>query len=195
MNYQKAISRQGARATLAGVITATLLITAPDVFAQSASATLRGQVTTDEKPVAGARVTATNTQTGLTRSAQSGSERGSYTLRGSAARYLQGRSHNSRAVRLRRLVTLQVGQTATLDLGVAGDVDGPRIGHRHRNPAVRNQHLRSRHLRLAEADRSSCRRIRATSSPSRTSSPGVQFVTNGDGSTANFAAARRQPTA
>ena len=93
------------------------------MFAQSASATLRGQVTTDEKPVAGARVTATNTQTGLTRSVQT-EERGTYTLAG-----LPPGTYKVEAVgpggAMARLVTLQVGQVAELDLGVAARADEP----------------------------------------------------------------------
>ena len=66
--------------TLLACALAGCLAFAPTAFAQSTSATLRGQVSAAGAP-APARITATNVATGLTRSVQAGSD-GSYTLAG-----------------------------------------------------------------------------------------------------------------
>lgn len=104
---------------LACALASCLAMTASQALAQSTSASLRGQVTADAAPAAAARITATNVATGLTRSVQAAGD-GSYTLAGlppgtyridvSAA---GGRGSS-------RTVTLAVGQSATLDLPVAG---------------------------------------------------------------------------
>ena len=91
---------------------------APAAFAQSTSATLRGQVSADSTPAAAAQVTATNTATGLTRSVQT-SANGAYTLAGLPPGTYRvdvtaGGQTSSQTV------VLQVGQTATLNLGVGG---------------------------------------------------------------------------
>jgi outer membrane receptor protein involved in Fe transport len=95
-----------------------MLGAAPAVFAQSTGATLRGQVSADSAPATDAKVTATNIATGLTRSVQAnasggyslgGLPPGSYRIDVTAA----GKTNSQN-------VTLQVGQTATLNLGVGG---------------------------------------------------------------------------
>ncbi|MEO5565433.1 MAG: TonB-dependent receptor [Luteimonas sp.] len=95
---------------LAGCLAA---MAAPGAFAQSTSATLRGQVDASSA----ATVTATNVNTGLTRSVQAGTD-GRYTLAGLPPGTYRidvaaGGASSSRNV------TLAVGQNATLDLGVA----------------------------------------------------------------------------
>jgi outer membrane receptor protein involved in Fe transport len=95
-----------------------LAVAAPAAFAQSTSATIRGQVVVDSAPAANAQVTATNLATGLKRTVQSTSN-GSYTLAGlppgdyridvSAAGQTNAKN-----------VTVMLGQTATLNLGVGG---------------------------------------------------------------------------
>ena len=91
---------------------------APSAYAQSTAATLRGQVVLDSAAAGGARVTATNVGTGLTRSTEA-TAGGSYSLAGLPPGTYRievqagGRSDT-------RDVTLAVGQTATLDLGVGG---------------------------------------------------------------------------
>jgi hypothetical protein len=116
MNLDDVIRYRGVPALLAGIASGMLLC-APFAQAQTSSATLRGQVTAEEQPVGGAKETATNTQTGLTRTVQTEAG-GHYTLAG-----LPPGTYKIEVVSaggaMARLVSLQVGQTATLDLGVA----------------------------------------------------------------------------
>ncbi|WP_246191508.1 TonB-dependent receptor [Pseudoxanthomonas gei] len=95
-----------------------MLGVAPAVFAQSTAATIRGQVSADSAPATDAKVTATNVATGLTRSVQSnasggyslaGLPPGTYRIEVSAAGQTSSQT-----------VTVAVGQTATLNLGVGG---------------------------------------------------------------------------
>lgn len=103
---------------LLSAITICLLAATPQAMSQTSSATLRGQVNVGEQPVAAANVTATNTETGLTRRVQTEAG-GNYTLAGlPPGTYKIEATGPSGATA--RLVTLQVGQTATLDLGLAG---------------------------------------------------------------------------
>ena len=95
-----------------------LAFAAMPALAQSTSATLRGQVSADSAPAADAQVTATNLATGLARSVRTGAN-GSYNVAGlppgtyriDVTSGGQTSSQN---------VTLAVGQTATLNLGVGG---------------------------------------------------------------------------
>jgi outer membrane receptor protein involved in Fe transport len=106
------------RRLLSCALASCLLLGAAPVFAQSTGATIRGQVMADSAPAGQAQVTATNTATGLTRSVQSTAS-GSYALAGlPPGTYRldvnvggQTRSQN---------ITVQVGQTATVNLGVGG---------------------------------------------------------------------------
>src|SRR3546814_14934971 len=95
-----------------------MLLAAPQALAQSTAATIRGQVSADSAPADGATVTATNLATGLTRSSQT-SAGGGYLLAGLppgtyridvTANGLTSPQH----------ITVQVGQTVTLTLGVGG---------------------------------------------------------------------------
>src|SRR5690606_13030811 len=95
-------------------------------FAQSTSATIRGQVSVDSAPATDAKVTATNTATGLTRSVQAAAN-GSYNLAGlppGTYRIDVDASGQSSS----RNVTVAVGQTATLDLGVGGVAETGPVG-------------------------------------------------------------------
>lgn len=104
------------RSLLGSAIASCLLLGSPHVSAQSASATLRGQVTTNAAPAEGAKVTATNTATGLTRSVSAGPN-GSYALAGlPPGTYKVDVSAGGQA--MSQTVVLQVGQTATLDVPV-----------------------------------------------------------------------------
>jgi outer membrane receptor protein involved in Fe transport len=111
-------TRRHNRTLLACALASCMLLAAPQVLAQSTSATIRGQVSADSTPASGATVTATNLATGLTRSVQS-TGNGSYSLNGlppgsyrlDVTANGQTRSQN---------ITVQIGQTATVNLGVGG---------------------------------------------------------------------------
>ena len=118
MKSQNHLARRHNRNLLCCALASCLAVAAPAAFAQSTSATIRGQVVVDSAPAANAQVTATNLATGLKRTVQSTSN-GSYTLAGlppgdyridvSAA----GQTNSKN-------VTVMLGQTATLNLGVGG---------------------------------------------------------------------------
>ena len=106
-----------ARKLLSCALASCLVLGAAPVFAQSTAATIRGQVTVDSAPAAQAQVTATNLATGLTRTVQvsnggysvGGLPPGAYRIDVTA----DGQTSSQN-------VTVQVGQTATLNLGVGG---------------------------------------------------------------------------
>lgn len=103
------------RDTLRAAIAGCLLIATPCALSQSASATLRGQVTSNAAPVDGATVTVTNTQTGLSRTAQA-NPNGDYSIGGlPPGTYKVQVTANGQISS--QVVALQVGQIATLDLG------------------------------------------------------------------------------
>ena len=106
------------RKLLSCALASCLLLGAAPAFAQSTGATIRGQVSADSAPAAQAQVTATNTATGLTRSVQSGSN-GSYSLAGLPPGTYRV-DVNAGGKSSSRNITVQVGQTATVNLGVGG---------------------------------------------------------------------------
>ncbi|KGU55480.1 membrane protein [Xanthomonas phaseoli pv. phaseoli] len=118
MRHHHPHSARPARKLLSCSLASCLLLGAAPAFAQSTAATIRGQVTVDAAPAAQAQVTATNLATGLTRTVQvsnggysvGGLPPGSYRI--DVAANGQTSSQN---------VTVQVGQTATLNLGVGGE--------------------------------------------------------------------------
>ncbi|MCY7354235.1 MAG: TonB-dependent receptor [Lysobacter sp.] len=116
MKLQSIKTTRPNRKLLTCALASCLLMSTPHVFAQSTAATIRGQVSTAAGPATDASVTATNLATGLKRSVQTGGT-GSYSLAGLPPGTYRidvtaGGQTSSRNV------TLQVGQTATLDLGV-----------------------------------------------------------------------------
>lgn len=117
--------RPASRTLLSCALGSALMLSMPMAFAQSTGATLRGQVLADSAPAAQAEVTATNTGTGLTRSAQVGAN-GSYNLAGlPPGTYRIDVTANGQTTS--ETVTLRVGQTANLDLTVGGVAEtGPQ---------------------------------------------------------------------
>lgn len=118
MKHQNHGTRRYNRSLLCCALASCLAMVAPAALAQSTSATIRGQVMVDSAPATDARVTATNVATGLTRSVQAGAN-GSYNLAGLPPGTYRidvaaGGQTSSRTV------TVAIGQTATLDLGVGG---------------------------------------------------------------------------
>ncbi|KAB7766059.1 TonB-dependent receptor [Xanthomonas maliensis] len=105
------------RTLLSCALASCLLLGAVPSFAQSTAATIRGQVTVDSAPATQAQVTATNLATGLTRSVQVSN--GSYSVGGlPPGQYRLDVTANGQTNS--QNVTVQVGQTATLNIGVGG---------------------------------------------------------------------------
>jgi outer membrane receptor protein involved in Fe transport len=117
MKHETSIARRANRLLLSAAIAACLLAAAPNALSQAVSATLRGQVLAGEQPVPAAAVTATNTETGFSRRVQSDAE-GNYALAGLPPGTYKVEVTGPTGATA-RLVTLQVGQNASLDLGVA----------------------------------------------------------------------------
>lgn len=80
MHHHNPHSASPARKLLSCALASCLLLGAAPAFAQSAAATIRGQVTVDSAPATQAQVTATNLATGLTRTVQVSN--GGYSLGG-----------------------------------------------------------------------------------------------------------------
>ena len=118
MKPQNHMARRHNRNLLCCALASCLAVAAPAAFAQSTSATIRGQVVVDSAPAGNAQVTATNLATGLKRTVQTANN-GNYTLAG-----LPPGSYRIDVVAAGRTnsknVTVMVGQTATLDVGVGG---------------------------------------------------------------------------
>ncbi len=138
------------RSLVATTVVSCLLIS-PPVFSQAASATLRGQVSAAAGPVADAQVRATNTATGYSRTVPTGSS-GNYTLAGLPPGTYQVEVVTGSGT-LQRLVTLQVGQTATLDLGVVDPSETVESVVVTATQLFETQDIGSRQLRIAAADR------------------------------------------
>ncbi len=109
------------RSLLSCALAGCMLMATPTVFAQSTSATLQGRVSADSAPAGDARVTATNLATGLTRSVQTTSS-GAYNVGGlPPGTYRIDVTAGGQTTS--RNITLAVGQTATLNLGVGGEAE------------------------------------------------------------------------
>ncbi|GAB3095357.1 TonB-dependent receptor [Lysobacter terrae] len=111
---------------LACALASCLFAAATPVFAQSTAATVRGQVTVDSGPAAQAKVTATNVATGLVRSVEA-SGNGNYSVAGlppGTYRIDVQAGGNTTS----KVVTLQVGQTATLNLAAGGVAESAATG-------------------------------------------------------------------
>ena len=144
---------------------------------------MRGHVLAGEQPVPAATVTATNTETGLSRKVQSDQE-GDYLLAG-----LPPGTYKIEVVgptgAIARLVTLQVGQNASLDLGLAAAQENIE--------SVTVVATTLYETRTSEvATYVTPKQIEALPQNSRNFLafadivPGVQFATSGDGSTSQL---------
>ncbi len=108
--------RRPARSLLACAMASCLLLAAP-AYAQSTSATIRGQVTVDSAPPNSAQVTATNVATGLTRKVEAVG--GTYNVGGlPPGTYRIDVVADGQASS--RTITVMVGQTATVNLSTGG---------------------------------------------------------------------------
>ncbi|HRN61983.1 MAG TPA: TonB-dependent receptor [Luteimonas sp.] len=126
MKYKTQAPRRFNRSLLCCALAGCMLMAAPAAFAQSTSATLQGRVSADSAPASDAQVTATNLATGLTRSVRTtasgaynlgGLPPGTYRIDVTAA----GQTHTQN-------ITLAVGQTATMNLGVGGVAETTTAG-------------------------------------------------------------------
>ncbi|MEL1266213.1 TonB-dependent receptor [Pseudoxanthomonas putridarboris] len=176
------------RSLLACALASCLAIAAPAAMAQSTSATIRGQVSADSAPATDARVTATNVATGLTRSVQTNAS-GGYSLGGlppgtyriDVTAAGQTNSQN---------VTVAVGQTATLNLGVGGVTEGAQAGDATTLETVSVTAVQLAETRTSEiATYISNKQIEALPQNSRNflafadTAPGMQFTTDTNGNT------------
>jgi len=126
MKFKNQVQRPLNRKLLSCALASCMLMSAPHVFAQSTGATVRGQVMVDSAPATDAKVTATNVATGLTRTVQAtpggnysvaGLPPGTYRIDVTAA----GKTSS-------QTITVLVGQTATLNLGVGGVAEAAPAG-------------------------------------------------------------------
>jgi outer membrane receptor protein involved in Fe transport len=107
-----------ARKLLVAALASCLALAGAPVLAQGTGATIRGQVMSDSAPAANAQIVVINVTTGLRRTVQAGAD-GKYSVAGlppGTYRIEVQAGGQSSA----RELTVQVGQTATLDLGVGG---------------------------------------------------------------------------
>ncbi|UNK50113.1 TonB-dependent receptor [Lysobacter sp. S4-A87] len=104
---------------LACALASCIALAAPAALAQSTAATIRGQITVDAAPAAEAQVTATNVATGLSRKVQAAN--GSYNVGGLPPGTYRVDVVAGNATTT-RTITVQVGQTATVNLAAAGGV-------------------------------------------------------------------------
>lgn len=118
MNHPATRKTHPARRLLSCALASCLVLGAAPAFAQSTGATIRGQVMADSAPAGQAQVTATNLATGLTRSVQSAAS-GSYSLAGLPPGTYRV-DVNAGGKTSSQNITVQVGQTATVNLGVGG---------------------------------------------------------------------------
>ncbi|MFC4728124.1 TonB-dependent receptor [Coralloluteibacterium thermophilus] len=176
--------RRCALAALIGAL-APVLYMPHDVVAQSTAATLRGTVTADGSPVPGAQVTASNTATGLSRSAIAGAG-GQYQIPGLPPGTYQVQVIADGQVSS-RTVRLQVGQNATLDLAAA---TGTAPADAQTLEAVQVVGTRIVETKTSEVgDYVSPRQIEVLPQASRNflsfaeTVPGVQFITASNGTT------------
>jgi outer membrane receptor protein involved in Fe transport len=183
VGYSRGLTQSVGQNWLSGAIVACLFACAPQVSAQTSSATLRGQVTREADPTANARVTATNIETGFARTAQSG-EGGNYALGGlpPGTYRVQVEADGQTST---RVVVLQVGQTATLDLDMAPQeeqIEGITVSATQLYESRTSEVATYVSTRQIEALPQSSRNFLAFAD----TVPGVQFVTSADGSTSEL---------
>lgn len=111
---------------LACALASCLFAAATPAFAQSTAATVRGQVTVDAGPAAQAKVTATNVDTGLVRSVQATAS-GNYSVAGLPPGTYRI-DVEAAGQTTSKVVALQVGQTATLNLATGGPGESAATG-------------------------------------------------------------------
>lgn len=175
------------RKLLSCALASCLAVAAGAAMAQSTGATLRGQVNADTAPAAGASVTATNTRTGFTRSVQTQGA-GNYSLAGlPPGEYRVDVSADGKTSS--KTVTLQVGQTATLNMSVGGMAETAPAGEATNLEAVTVTAAALTETKTSEVSTYiSTKQIESLPQGTRNflafadTVPGVQFVQSGNGS-------------
>lgn len=172
------------RKVLTCALASCMLVAMPQVFAQSANATLRGQVMADSAPAANAEVVATNVATGAVRRTTAAAD-GSYTLVG-----LPPGTYTVQAGNTSQTVTLSVASTATLNLQTGGTAESAAQGPVTTLGAVSVTAPLLREVKTSEVgDTISLHQIRNLPQSSRNflefadTVPGMQFSDNGSGQT------------
>ena len=115
-----------ARKLLVVALASCMALGAAPAMAQSTGATIRGQVMADSAPAANAQVVVVNPSTGLRRTVQAGPD-GRYSVAGlpPGTYRIEVQSGGQSST---RDLTVQVGQTATVDLGVGGVAETATAG-------------------------------------------------------------------
>ena len=181
-------TKRHARTLLSAALAGCLALGAGAALAQSTGATIRGQVHADSAPAAGATVTAVNTATGLRRTVQASGE-GRYTLAGlPPGTYRVEVQANGQGAS--RELTVQVGQTATVDLGVGGLPEAGPAGEATTMETVQVTAQAAVETRTSEvASYVTQKQIQALPQNTRNflafadTAPGVQFITDASGNT------------
>src|SRR5690606_13668425 len=181
-------STRHARSALSAALATCLALGSGAALAQSTGATIRGHVNADSAPAAGASVPAVHTATGLRRSVQvtadgrcslAGLPPGTYRVEVQA----DGQS-------AARELTVQVGQTATVDLAVGGmpeTADGAVATTMDTVQVTAQSMVETRTSELASYV--SQKQIQALPQNTRNflafadTVPGVQFITDASGNT------------
>ncbi|HET6397282.1 MAG TPA: TonB-dependent receptor [Pseudoxanthomonas sp.] len=175
------------RKLLTVALASCLALGAAPALAQSTGATIRGQVMADSAPAADARVTVVNTATGLRRSVQATGQ-GQYVIGGLPPGTYRIEVEAGGQTTTREL-TVQVGQTATLDLGVGGVAETATAGAATTLDAVQVVGTAVETRTSEVASYISQRQIEALPQISRNflafadTVPGVQFITDASGNT------------
>ncbi|GAB3516418.1 TonB-dependent receptor [Pseudoxanthomonas daejeonensis] len=164
-----------------------LALGAAPLMAQSTGATIRGQVMADSAPAASAQIVVINTTTGFRRSAQAGAD-GSYSVGGLPPGTYRIEVQAAGQSTSRELV-VQVGQTATLNLGVGGVAETADAGAATTLDAVQVVGTAVETRTSEVATYISNKQIEALPQNSRNflafadTVPGMQFITDASGNT------------
>ncbi|MCE7031240.1 TonB-dependent receptor [Lysobacter sp. GX 14042] len=171
---------------LAAALALALALAAPAVSAQSTAAAIHGRVTIDAVPAEGARVRATNVDTGLARSVQAG-RGGEYSLAGLPPGSYRVEVDDDGGNAGMRTVTVRVGETATLNLATGGRAETAPAGGATEMEAVVVTAQALPETRTSEvASYISQKQIQALPQVSRNflafadTVPGMQFVNSGE---------------
>lgn len=188
MKSTQSAPRGPSRGLLACALASCLAMAAPAAWAQSTAATIRGQVSGDAGPAANANVTATNLSTGFSRRVQTTSN-GAYVLPGLPPGNYRIDVEAAGKTNTRN-VSVQVGQSATLNLSTGGVAETATGAEAKDLDAVTVTAAALAEVKTSEvATYVSRKQIEALPQASRNFLafadivPGVQFTTGTEGST------------